>query len=222
MQDSNVDVVGVEPLMLKLITCLLENIELNKQVVSNFLVFMKQQPSESKPPSNNRSSNEHLSDLSVSSFSDLGGTDSEDKGQSIKSGKKHSLTSAYQNNLKENNAMWRKSKNSDLGNFLDSSEIFTSLCAKKFPELNTMRELLTDELDNLDEDDFDGFNELVLSFKEGGDSPTRRRQWLSFLRVLCNPYFNKQEPETTGVIIFYYYIFILVSAIYYRSHSSGL
>jgi hypothetical protein len=60
-------------------------------------------------------------------------------------------------------------------------------------------------LNTLDEEDFDGFTVIVSSIKDGGGNLARRRQWLTFLRLLCAPYFNKQEPETTGDTVFYQY-----------------
>ncbi len=143
MTESSLETVNVPVNFLEqVITILRENTESNKQMFSSLVAIVAMVKDlklvfEGTPKYITSNSGNNISDISVSSGMELGGTDSEKDSVS-----KSSKTFIYQNSLKENNALWRRSKNSELGKFLSSPQVFISLCKKKCPDLETMRFVL--------------------------------------------------------------------------------
>lgn len=55
----------------------------------------------------------------------------------------------------------------------------------------------------LEEEDAAEFVDLVQQMKT--PRTTERRQWCAYLRNLCKPYFNPQEPQKTGAFVVQYF-----------------
>jgi hypothetical protein len=68
---------------------------------------------------------------------------------------------------------------------------------------------LSDNSIKWDEEDADDFCELIREMKRikkklEVENETRK-QWSAFLRAICKPFFNQQEPEATGTFVNLFY-----------------
>jgi hypothetical protein len=111
-----------------------ETKELNKALHESLLSVLNDRKRSARPSGN-------LSDISSSSS---GGTSmGSESVQSAKNKKaklvQYSAIDSYHKELIENNARWKKKKNTELVKYLESPENIVAACEKKCPRLNQMR-----------------------------------------------------------------------------------